>query len=85
MVSVSVQSCYLLGFIWKGVIYIKYYLLFGLQTALFLFNLFVKSLYWILVQQINSAIKYYLNDFIFVVKYPTILLLLREVYFLVIN
>ena len=80
MVPVLIQLCYLLGFIWKGVIYVKCCLLFSLQTALFLFNLFAKGLHWILVQQINSAIKYYFNNFIFVVKCPTILLLLRKVY-----
>ena len=45
IMPVLVQLRYLLGFIWKGVIYVKYYLLFGLRTALFLFNLFAKGLY----------------------------------------
>jgi len=85
IMPVSLQSRHLLGFIWKGVTYVKCCLPFGLRTALFLFNLFAKGLHWILAQQINSTIKYYLNDFIFVVKCPTILPLLREVYLLVTN
>ena len=49
IMPVLVRLRYLLSFIWKGVTYIKYCLLFSLQTALFLFNLFTKGLYQILV------------------------------------
>jgi hypothetical protein len=80
IVPVSVQSRHLLGFIWKGVTYVECCLPFGLRTAPFLFNLFAEGLHWILAQQIDSAIEHYLDDFIFVVKCPTMLPLLREVY-----
>ena len=85
IVPVLLQLRYLLGFIWKGVTYVKCCLPFGLRTAPFLFNLFAEGLHWILAQQINSVIKHYLNNFIFVVKCLTILPLLREVYLSVIN
>jgi len=45
IMPVLVRSRYLLGFIWKGVIYVECCLPFGLRTAPFLFNLFAKGLY----------------------------------------
>jgi len=43
IVPVSLQLRHLLGFIWKGVTYVKCCLPFSLQTAPFLFNLFAEG------------------------------------------
>ena len=44
----------LLGFHWQNQYYAKRFFPFGLQTALYLFNLFAEVFHWILEQQLNS-------------------------------
>ena len=63
-VSVAPHQQWLLGFMWKRRYYKKICLLIDLSTISFIFNLFGKGLYWILVCYLNWILVYYLDDFV---------------------
>ena len=63
-IPVAIIDQWLLGFTWDGLFYEERFLLFGLRTALFIFDLFVKALNWILIAVLGwSIILHYLDDF----------------------
>jgi hypothetical protein len=75
-IPVTITDQRLLGFKWEKIVYTKYYLLFSLATAPFLFNLFIEALYWILKYCLYLIIAffvliYYLNNFIFILYLGT--------------
>ena len=70
-IPVSPIDTPLLGFQWEGIFYAERFLLFGLRTAPYLFNLFAEVFHWILEQQlkkanISASIIHYLDDFLLV-------------------
>jgi hypothetical protein len=54
----------LLGYQWKGSFYYELFLMFGLCSAPYIFNLFSEALHWILSHHIPARIWHYLNDFL---------------------
>ncbi len=43
-------------------------MLFGLATALFIFNLFVEALHWIIASYLRWVLFHYLDDFVAIFK-----------------
>ena len=62
----------LLGFGWQGSYYSEQFLLFGLTTAPYLFNLFAETFPWILANQCTKhkllvSIVHYLDHFLLII------------------
>lgn len=54
----------LLGYEWRGQLYYELFLMFGLRSAPYIFNLFSEALHWILDHHIPARIRHYLDDFL---------------------
>lgn len=54
----------LLGYSWEGSFYYELFLMFGLRSAPYIFNLFSEALHWILQHHIPARIRHYLDDFL---------------------
>lgn len=63
-ISVAPHHQWLLVFTWRNKYYKETCLLLGLSTAPFIFNLFGKGLYWILVSHLRWTLVHYLDDFV---------------------
>ena len=69
-ISVTLWNRWLLDFEWMKMYYMKLFLSFDLRTALFLFDLFAKTLHWILIVICDFRIVlHYLNDFLIIMKF----------------
>jgi hypothetical protein len=54
----------LLGYWWEGSFYYELFLMFGLRSAPYIFNLFSEALHWILQHHIPAKIRHHLDDFL---------------------
>lgn len=54
----------LLGYHWRGNFYYELFLMFGLRSAPYIFNLFAEALHWILQHHLPARIRHYLDDFL---------------------
>ncbi|KAF7342789.1 Integrase/recombinase xerD [Mycena sanguinolenta] len=54
----------LLGYEWGGQFFYELFLMFGLRSAPYIFNLFAEALHWILQHHIPARICHYLDDFL---------------------
>jgi len=61
----------LMGFKWMNEYYYSVILMFGSNSAPYIFNLFAKALHWIIEQHIPAALCHYLDNFLPVFK-PTV-------------
>ena len=68
-ISVILLNRWLLDFQWMKIHYIELYLLFDLRIVFFLFDLFAKTLHWILVINDFRIILHYLDDFLIILKF----------------
>ena len=68
-IFVIILNRWLLDFCWNDEFYMKLFLSFDLRTVLFLFDLFAKTLHWILVVICHFRIVlHYLDDFLIIMK-----------------
>ena len=68
-ISVTLWNRWLLDFEWMKMYYMKLFLSFDLRIVFFLFDLFAKTLHWILIVICDfRIILHYLNDFLIIMK-----------------
>ncbi len=65
------QHRWLLGFRWEGRYSKELYLLFGLATALFIFNFFAEALHWIIAFFLQFVLCHYLDNFVAIFRSDT--------------
>ena len=71
-ISMIFLNRWLLDFEWMKMYYMKLFLSFDLRIALFLFDLFAKTLHWILIEICEFRIIFhYLDDFLIIIKFFT--------------
>lgn len=62
-IPVSASDWWLLGFLWYGHYWFERFLLFGLRTSPFIFDLFAKGIHWLLIKEGWEDTLDYLDDF----------------------
>jgi hypothetical protein len=63
-IPIQAEDQPLLGFKWEGKFYYELFLMFGLWSAPYIFNLFSEALHWILAHYLPAFIHHYLDGFL---------------------